>query len=101
MTDLSALLDTLRRPAILIRAARHALAEYDRQRDLGRLLAEGAGLSPDRAVRDLLAREAELDASRTEGAATYSIARHIEVLVALMAEARLLLSRPGGAQGIS
>jgi hypothetical protein len=88
MTDFRALLAELRRPQLLIRAARHGLADYRRDRDLRRLL--DSQPSPDRAVRRLLSEEENLEAIRLSGAANYSVTRHIEVLIALMCEVRLL-----------
>lgn len=88
MTDFRARLADLRRPQLLIRAARCGLAGYRRDRDLRRLL--DAQPSPDRAVRRLLSEEATLEATRQTGEAGYSVLRHIEVLIALMAEVRLL-----------
>jgi hypothetical protein len=41
-------------------------------------------------VPSLISVEAELEETRLAGAASYSVTRHIEVLVALLAEARLL-----------
>ena len=88
MTDFRALLSDLRRPRLLIRAARFGLAEYHRERDLRRLLVQPT--SPERAVPRLLQEEEQLEETRRAGDATYSVARHIEVLIALMAEVRLL-----------
>lgn len=93
MNDFSAILKDLRRPSLLIRAARHGLTEYRRDRDLKRLMRMGALPSPERALRVLLVEEAEIEGNRQNGSACYSVARHIEVLIALMAEARLI-SRP-------
>lgn len=77
-------LAALRRPRILIRAARFGLAEYRRERDLPRLLGE---VRPAAVVDELLAREAMAEADRARGAAGYSPARHVELLIALIAEA--------------
>ena len=88
MTDFRAQLADLRRPKLLIRAARCGLADYRRDRDLRRLL--DAQPAPDRAVRRLLTEEEALEATRRAGAAGYSVARHVEMLIALMAEVRLL-----------
>ena len=89
MTDFRALLSDLRRPQLLIRAARCGLSEYRRERDLKRLLG-GQQPSPDRSVPRLLNEEERLEETRKAGDARYSLARHIEVLIALMAEVRLL-----------
>ena len=88
MTDFRALLADLRRPQLLIRAARCGLADYRRDRDLRRLI-DGQP-SPDRAVRRLLTEEERLETIRQAGEANYSVSRHIEVLIALMSEVRLL-----------
>jgi hypothetical protein len=88
MTDFRALLSNLRRPRILIRAAHCGMVDYRRERDLKRLL-KGAH-SPERTVGQLMEEEERLEATRRAGEISYSVARHIEVLIALMVEVRLL-----------
>jgi Family of unknown function (DUF6477) len=88
MTDFCALLSELRRPRLLIRAARLGLQDYRRDRDLRRLIAQT--LSPERAVPQLVEEEERLEETRKAGDAAYSVSRHVEVLIALMAEVRLL-----------
>lgn len=88
MTDFRYLLANLSRPRLLIRAARFGLSDYRRDRDLRRLIDGPA--NPERLMPHLLSVEAQLEQTRRDGDATYSVARHIEVLIALMAEARLL-----------
>ena len=88
MTDFRSLLADLRRPRLLIRAARCGMADYRRDRDLRRLIPYAA--SPDCTLPQLLDVEKALEDVRKRGDATYSVARHIEVLIALMAEVRLL-----------
>lgn len=95
MSDFRTILSELRRPAILMRAARHGLSDYQRTRWLKRL-APGE-TSPERTVERLLSVEERLEETRRRGDAGYSIAQHIEVLIALLAEARLL--RPGSFAG--
>lgn len=90
MTDLNTLLGALRRPRLLIRAARFGLAEYRRTPALRRMFAACGAHSPEQVVRLLAAREAEQEERRRTGDAGYSVARHVELLIALMAEARLL-----------
>lgn len=89
MTDFAAILASLRRPRLLVRAARHGLQDYRRDRDLRRLI-NGAAISPQAAMQRLMDAEAQAEETRRSGAAHYSIARHIELLVAMMAEVRLL-----------
>ncbi|NUB43008.1 hypothetical protein GEU84_001305 [Fertoebacter nigrum] len=87
MNDFRSLLADLRRPRLLIRAARHGLADYRRERDLRRLI--GTALA-DQALPQLWSEEERMEATRQTGDASYSIARHVELLIALMAEVRLL-----------
>ena len=88
MTDCRTMLATLRRPRLLMRAARFGLAEYRRDRDLRRYV--GGTASPEDTVTLLMSVEARLEATRVAGAAAYSVARHIDVLIALLAEAQVL-----------
>lgn len=88
MTDFRALLSDLRRPRILIRAARCGLTDYRRDRDLRRLL--DSATAPDRALPRLFCEEERIEETRRNGDAGYSVSRHIELLVAMMAEASLL-----------
>lgn len=92
MSEFCKTLASLRRPRLLMRAARFGLEDYRRDRDLRRLI-KGAG-SPEDTVPSLLTVEEQLEATRRAGDASYSIARHIEVLIALLAEARLLRQSP-------
>lgn len=90
MTDFRTILNDLRRPGLLIRAARFGLGEYRRERDLRRLLGAPTPPEPERALPRLLAEEERLESERKSGNAGYSLCHHIEVLIALLAEAHLL-----------
>lgn len=90
MTQITDLLASLRRPRILIRAARFGLTEYNRNRDLKRLMGGIDVPSPEKALGRLIEHEAKLEERRRAGDASYSVATHVDVLIALMAEARLL-----------
>lgn len=91
MTDIRTILANLRRPRLLIRAARFGLEDYRRDRDLRRLVKES--VNPDKVLPELLAEEARLEQIRRTGDLNYPVARHVEVLVALMAEVNLLPRR--------
>jgi hypothetical protein len=95
MTDFRTILANLRRPRLLIRAARHGVQDYRRERDLSRLLTSPgcSAPGPEVALTRLLDQEEQMELFRKSGGAGYSIARHVELLIALMAEARFL-SRP-------
>ncbi len=94
MTTPQTALNALRRPRLLIRAARFGLTDYNRDRDLKRLMKTSVTPGPAKALDALLAVEAELENTRETGQAAYSVARHIEVLIALMAESRALATPP-------
>lgn len=90
MKDALTVLRALRRPRLLIRAARLGLTEYRRERDLARLVNSARLPAPAQALARLLDQEERLEETRRAGDASYSISRHVDVLIALMAEARLL-----------
>jgi hypothetical protein len=89
VSDFADLLRAVRRPKILIRAARAGVSDYRRDRDLKRLVPNAKPASRQ-TIDSLLAEENRLETTRTSGGATYSIQRHVAVLTALIAEARLL-----------
>ena len=83
-------LETIRRPRLLMRAARHGLMDYDRSRDLKRLFCSDVIPSPVLALSEVIEMEARLEDARRTDDMRYSVARHIELLVALIAEATLV-----------
>lgn len=96
MLDFSALLAERRRPRLLVRAARLGLSDYRRERDLSRLM-RGRSRTPDEEVLPaLMEAEQQMEARRRGGDLSYSIARHVELLAALMAEVRLRNGPPLG-----
>lgn len=92
--DIHQALARLRRPSLLVRAARLGAAGYARNAVLPQLL--GAGPVPP--VRAALARlieaEAAQDAARRSGAMAYRAAEHVTLLIAVMGEAQLLHAEP-------
>jgi hypothetical protein len=88
MSDFRTMLATLRRPRLLMHAARFGLGEYRRERDLRRLV-KGTPSAKETLPR-LIEVERHLEDTRLSGDASYSVARHIDVLIALLAEAQLL-----------
>lgn len=94
MTDITAMLRAIRRPGLLVRAARCGQLDYDRTRDLKRVLKKfriSTGPSP---INGLIDAEAALEETRISGDSTYSVVRHVEILIALMAEVSLM-PKPG------
>lgn len=91
MTDFADILHNIRRPRLLMRAARFGQVDYDRRRDLKRVLGRTSKSNTQQIISGLIEKESQLEETRIAGEANYSIARHVEVLIALMAEARLVL----------
>ena len=78
----------LKRPKLLVNAAQMGLKDYRRTRHLPRIL---RGPIPSKSYGVLAAlcdMESHLNSLRRTRDATYSAARHVEVLIALMAEGR-------------
>jgi len=80
----------LRRPKLLLRAARIAAAGYRRDRDLSRILKGSEPRDSKRLLPKLAEIEAHMEEARSEGDSTYSISRHVEVLAVILAELRRL-----------
>ncbi len=91
MSDFRTTVQQMQRPRMLIRAARMGLTDYKRERDLRRL--GHISLLPEQSVPHLLAEEGRIEEKRRKGEIGYSIAQHIDILIALMAEIRLLPRR--------
>ena len=89
MLDLQSLVRQMTRPQLLVRAARFGLDDYRRDKALHRLLGEDGTLRPGEALMQLMDAESELNDRRLSKAADYSIARHIDLLTAIMGETRL------------
>ena len=108
MHDLLSRLSRLNRPALLIRAARHGAEHYRREVHLKRHMDGGALPRPGRALARLIEEEERLNGLRLAGDGAYSVARHVEVAIALMGEARVLRAAlaasapgPGPVPGLS
>ena len=89
MNDPESRLAALSRPSLLVRAARIGANDLNRARSLRRLMPGEATPAPGQAFDILLKREAEMNDIRIEGGAAYSPARHVELLSALISEARI------------
>jgi hypothetical protein len=90
MKDILGMLNDLRRPRLLIRAARIGAQDYRRNPHLHRVLGYGALPRTGAALMRLVEIESVLDDQRRLDNAAYSVSRHVEVLTAIMGEARLL-----------
>jgi hypothetical protein len=80
---------SISRPKLLAHAAKSGADIYRQERDLGRLLPRLLSqTAAGRIVEGLRAAEAACEDDRKAGAATYSLARHVGLLAALVAETR-------------
>lgn len=84
----------LRRPRLLVRAARAGLAGWSRRRDLRRVLKCDAPPPAGIALPRLLAEEERLDLIRRSGQAGYDMHRHVMLLIAILAETAEAVPRP-------
>ena len=90
MQDVLSMLNAVRRPRLLMRAARIGAEEYRRTAHLPRLLGYGNLPRHGAALIRLIEIEAELNTQRTAQDSAYSLLRHIDVLIAIVGEARIL-----------
>ena len=90
MQDIMTLLGTLKRPRLLIQAARIGGEQYQRDVHLPRVLGDSTRARGGRTLMQLIDLEAEHDERRRAKDPAYNIAAHVEVLSAMMGEAKLL-----------
>lgn len=96
--DTVAEIPRLRRPRLLVTAARHGQAGYRRNRDLRRLMGGAEDLpAPGKALAWLALREADMDQARREGRIDWDLQTHVLLLIALLAETRLTRDTAPGA----
>lgn len=90
MYDIFTQIHALKRAPLLVRAARFGLDDYQRNRHLSRALHTDDIPGPAEALIRLLEAERAMNDLQATGDGGYTIARHVEVLIAIMGEARLL-----------
>ncbi|MGI3211005.1 DUF6477 family protein [Roseovarius tibetensis] len=95
MQDVLTALGGLRRPPLLIRAARIGMAHYNRSVHLARHLGDGPLPRAGDALMRLMEIEAGLECDRKDRATFYRAARHVDLLIAMMGEARHLRETHG------
>ncbi|MFC4671741.1 DUF6477 family protein [Seohaeicola nanhaiensis] len=99
MQDILTILNRLRRPRLLIRAARIGAREYSRDRHLRRLLGYTTLPRPASALLRLMDLERDLDDRRRQDDAGYSLSRHLDLLIAMMGEAQLVAATRPSPEG--
>ena len=90
MQDLLSMLNALHRPQLLMRAARIGAENYSRTVHLPRLLGYGMLPRHGAALVKLMEIEAEQEEKRVTSDAGYSLVGHVDVLIAMVGEARVL-----------
>ncbi|MEO0744511.1 MAG: DUF6477 family protein [Pseudomonadota bacterium] len=90
MQDVLTMLQCLHRPRLLMRAARIGAEDYRRAAHLPRLLGYGNLPRHTQALMRLMEIESELNAQRLEDESAYNLLRHIDILIAIVGEARIM-----------
>ncbi len=90
MQDVLSMLQNISRPSLLMRAARFGAQEYRRTVHLPRLLGYGSLPRHGVALMRLMELEAALNEQRQSDDGAYSLLRHIDLLIAIVGEARVL-----------
>ena len=90
MQDILSMLAALRRPRLSMRAARIGAEDYRRTAHLPRLLGYGQVPRQVAALLRLVEIEQDLNKQRIEEEAAYNLLRHIDVMIAIVGESRIL-----------
>lgn len=90
MEDVLTQISRLNRPTLLVQTARHGIEHYNRVVHLRRLLKTEVLPAPGKAIVKLMEVESGVEELRVSKRAEYSVARHVELIAALMCEARIL-----------
>lgn len=92
MQDIHSILNSLRRPRLLMRAARIGADSYRRSVHLPRHLGYGPLPRQGAAIMRLLEIESDLNMQRQDKDAGYSLLRHVDIMIAIVGEARIMRS---------
>ena len=90
MQDLMSMLQNMRRPRLLMRAARIGAQDYHRDVHLPRLLGYGNLPRHGAALMRLIELETVLNEQRQTDQSAYCLLRHIDLLIAIVGESRIL-----------
>jgi hypothetical protein len=90
MQDVLSMLHMLRRPSLLMRAARIGATDYRRDVHLPRLLGYGNTPRHGAALMKLMQQEEELNQKRIDNDRSYNLVKHVDLLIAMIGEARVL-----------
>ncbi|MCP5085489.1 MAG: hypothetical protein GY952_01600 [Rhodobacteraceae bacterium] len=86
MTHYPKILSKLRRPKILLRAARYGVPVYNRETDLQRITRLNSTASDTALIDTLVQQESSFEQARKTRDTAYNVGKHIRILTALLAE---------------
>ena len=95
MQDILSMLHALRRPSLLMRAARIGADDYRRNTHLPRLLGYSVLPRHGSALIKLMELEAGLNDQRLTSNTSYSLVKHVDILIAMVGEARVMRASMG------
>ena len=98
MKDIHSLLASLHRPRLLMRAARIGAQDYRRDTHLPRLLGYGVLPRHADALMRLIDAEQDLESQRAKSDPCYNVVSHVEIMIAIVGEARELRALKSGPQ---
>lgn len=101
MQDVVNYMGTMTRPRLIVRAARIGAEEYRREASLPRILQDPRLPKYAEALIRLREIEEEMNAMRVVNDANYSLPKHIDVLISMIGETRLLVSARSQKSGLS
>lgn len=90
MQDVITMLQNMHRPRLMMRAAKAGAEGYRRDAHLPRLLGHSTLPRHNQALLKLIEIETELNTKRKATEPDYSLMRHLDVLIAMVGEARIL-----------
>ena len=88
MSQFETALNSLKRPQLLIDAARLGARRFRRKRHLRSISPNASGLDRSALLRDLIEKEHDQDWNRRSGSTDYNVQRHVLLLSALIFEAK-------------
>lgn len=100
MQDVLSYLSQLNRPRLLVRAARIGTQDYRREVHLPRLLGVAQSPKSGDALLRLSEIESNLNEKRLAQDASYSLTKHVDILIAIVAEARILRAAAPGLSAV-
>lgn len=100
MKDVISLVNGLKRPKLLVRASKFGADDYNRTYHLNRILNRNNTPKSGEAILQLLDIEDMCNTAREDKDPAYRLIQHVDVLIALIGETRLLTAQRRAAQSV-